>query len=457
MLAAEGEGFYAVELDREGAALEAALERAGRIPLPPYIRRAPGELDRERYQTIWARAPGSAAAPTAGLHFTEPLLARLEARGVARTAVTLHVGPGTFLPVRGDSAGGAPHARRALRGVARGGGRDRRRAARAAAASSRWGPRRSGPWRAPVDGERVAPGAGRTVALHPARARLPGGGRARHELPPAALDAAHARLRVRRARSGCSPPTARPSRGGTASSATATRCCCSPPRRARVRVCYRMPSPVRGDGRCTASPSTSSRRQYLAGYRPEARHAVPADALRRRGSARTWRCASGSSARPSAPPSSARSRCVRRVGRPALPPGVELQLDAPSVAAAGFLAMAARGEPVTFKERAPRYAARAARSRVEHGGDRGRRHDRQRLRGRLRGPLARPAAARRRVVALRLGRGFFAPAARAVVCWNQPGGAGRAERRAAPRRGGRGGRAWRALVEKVAASGARRA
>jgi S-adenosylmethionine:tRNA ribosyltransferase-isomerase len=103
VLAAEGEGFYVVELDREGAALEAALERAGRIPLPPYIRRAPGELDRARYQTIWARSPGSAAAPTAGLHFTEPLLARLEARGVARTAVTLHVGPGTFLPVRGDS------------------------------------------------------------------------------------------------------------------------------------------------------------------------------------------------------------------------------------------------------------------------------------------------------------------------------------------------------------------
>jgi S-adenosylmethionine:tRNA ribosyltransferase-isomerase len=106
VLAAEGEGFYAVELDREGADLEVALERTGRIPLPPYIRRPPGELDRARYQTIWARAPGSAAAPTAGLHFTEPLLARLEARGVARTAVTLHVGPGTFLPVRGDSIEG---------------------------------------------------------------------------------------------------------------------------------------------------------------------------------------------------------------------------------------------------------------------------------------------------------------------------------------------------------------
>src|SRR5512142_2363886 len=100
---AEGEGFYVVSLDREGEALEAALARAGRVPLPPYIRREPDARDRERYQTIWARAPGSAAAPTAGLHFTEALLARLAARGVGRTAVTLHVGPGTFLPIRGDS------------------------------------------------------------------------------------------------------------------------------------------------------------------------------------------------------------------------------------------------------------------------------------------------------------------------------------------------------------------
>ena len=104
--AVEGEGFYAVVLDREGEALEAALARSGKVPLPPYIRREPGPEDRERYQTIWAREPGSAAAPTAGLHFTEQLLARLEARGLRRTSVTLHVGPGTFLPVRGDSLEG---------------------------------------------------------------------------------------------------------------------------------------------------------------------------------------------------------------------------------------------------------------------------------------------------------------------------------------------------------------
>ena len=100
--AAEGEGFYEVVLDREGSALEEALARAGRIPLPPYIRREPTAADRERYQTVFAREPGSAAAPTAGLHFTDALLARLGARGVERASITLHVGPGTFLPLRGE-------------------------------------------------------------------------------------------------------------------------------------------------------------------------------------------------------------------------------------------------------------------------------------------------------------------------------------------------------------------
>lgn len=102
----EGEGFYLLLLDREGPALEAALAAAGRLPLPPYIKRAPTPEDAERYQTVFARRPGSAAAPTAGLHFTPEVLARLEARGVARAAVTLHVGPGTFLPVRGDTLEG---------------------------------------------------------------------------------------------------------------------------------------------------------------------------------------------------------------------------------------------------------------------------------------------------------------------------------------------------------------
>jgi S-adenosylmethionine:tRNA ribosyltransferase-isomerase len=99
---AEGAGMFEVRFDRGGAALEAALERVGRVPLPPYVRRAPRPEDRERYQTVVARVAGSAAAPTAGLHFTPELLARLDARGVRRAFVTLHVGPGTFLPVRGD-------------------------------------------------------------------------------------------------------------------------------------------------------------------------------------------------------------------------------------------------------------------------------------------------------------------------------------------------------------------
>jgi len=78
---------------------DAALERHGHVPLPPYIRRADTDADRERYQTVFSREPGSVAAPTAGLHFTPALLERLAARGVETTTVLLHVGPGTFRPV----------------------------------------------------------------------------------------------------------------------------------------------------------------------------------------------------------------------------------------------------------------------------------------------------------------------------------------------------------------------
>jgi S-adenosylmethionine:tRNA ribosyltransferase-isomerase len=77
----------------------AVLARCGRVPLPPYIRREPTALDAERYQTVYADAPGSVAAPTAGLHFTPELLAELERGGVSIAQVTLHVGPGTFRPV----------------------------------------------------------------------------------------------------------------------------------------------------------------------------------------------------------------------------------------------------------------------------------------------------------------------------------------------------------------------
>ncbi len=76
------------------------LGEEGRVPLPPYISREPNGSDSERYQTIYARAPGSVAAPTAGLHFTQQLLDQLVGRGVRIAALTLDVGPGTFLPVR---------------------------------------------------------------------------------------------------------------------------------------------------------------------------------------------------------------------------------------------------------------------------------------------------------------------------------------------------------------------
>lgn len=79
--------------------VEEAIERYGTMPLPPYLDREAEDLDRERYQTVYARVPGSVAAPTAGLHFTPELLARLLEAGVERTAVTLHVGIGTFRPV----------------------------------------------------------------------------------------------------------------------------------------------------------------------------------------------------------------------------------------------------------------------------------------------------------------------------------------------------------------------
>lgn len=92
-------GNRLVEFHYEGIFLE-ILERLGKMPLPPYIRE---ELaDQERYQTVYSRAVGSAAAPTAGLHFTQELLSRIEAMGVKLAFVTLHVGLGTFRPVKVD-------------------------------------------------------------------------------------------------------------------------------------------------------------------------------------------------------------------------------------------------------------------------------------------------------------------------------------------------------------------
>jgi S-adenosylmethionine:tRNA ribosyltransferase-isomerase len=96
------------------AAPLAFFERWGEVPLPPYIRRPPDASDQERYQSIFAHAPGAVAAPTASLHFDAPLLAALAERGVSRAHVTLHVGAGTFQPLRSeDIAEHTMHAERA--------------------------------------------------------------------------------------------------------------------------------------------------------------------------------------------------------------------------------------------------------------------------------------------------------------------------------------------------------
>jgi S-adenosylmethionine:tRNA ribosyltransferase-isomerase len=86
----------------DGAGIDDRVDELGHVPLPPYIKRADRPDDRDRYQTVYARARGSVAAPTAGLHFTDDLLDRLAARGIERIAITLHVGYGTFKPVRTD-------------------------------------------------------------------------------------------------------------------------------------------------------------------------------------------------------------------------------------------------------------------------------------------------------------------------------------------------------------------
>ncbi|MFN9739247.1 MAG: tRNA preQ1(34) S-adenosylmethionine ribosyltransferase-isomerase QueA, partial [Pseudomonadota bacterium] len=89
-----------------GEPLEAVLARVGHMPLPPYIKRADAASDRERYQTVYAASAGAVAAPPAGLHFDAPLLARLADRGIETGHVTLHVGAGTFQPLRGDDVRG---------------------------------------------------------------------------------------------------------------------------------------------------------------------------------------------------------------------------------------------------------------------------------------------------------------------------------------------------------------
>ena len=106
-------GFSLTVTGREGALFQLSsgggppladvMQAIGHMPLPPYIQRADEGADQERYQTVYARREGAVAAPTAGLHFTEELLRQLDAKGVRRAMVTLHVGAGTFQPVRADA------------------------------------------------------------------------------------------------------------------------------------------------------------------------------------------------------------------------------------------------------------------------------------------------------------------------------------------------------------------
>ncbi len=93
-----GHGTFLVRLEADN--LAAAIDAVGRVPLPPYIHRDPDAKDIQRYQTLYASEPGSVAAPTAGLHFTPAMFAALEARGVQKRFVTLHVGLGTFQPIK---------------------------------------------------------------------------------------------------------------------------------------------------------------------------------------------------------------------------------------------------------------------------------------------------------------------------------------------------------------------
>jgi S-adenosylmethionine:tRNA ribosyltransferase-isomerase len=101
-VAAKDSALVTLRFNRSGDALVAAFDSVGHMPLPPYMRRPDDARDRSDYQTMHAAKPGAVAAPTAGLHMTPELVAAFDAKGIARTHVTLHVGAGTFLPVNVD-------------------------------------------------------------------------------------------------------------------------------------------------------------------------------------------------------------------------------------------------------------------------------------------------------------------------------------------------------------------
>ena len=187
------DGSFLLTFDGEEP-VELLLERAGRMPLPPYIagRRAADARDREDYQTMFAREEGAVAAPTAALHFTPALMAALAEAGIGHETLTLHVGAGTFLPVKADDTEDhvmhaewgriAPrHGRPAQRGARRGRPDHPGRHDLVEAAGKRG--RRGGQDPAVR---------GRHRDLHHPRLPLPRDRRPRHQLPSAALDPVHA-------------------------------------------------------------------------------------------------------------------------------------------------------------------------------------------------------------------------------------------------------------------------
>ncbi len=198
----DADGGVALAFDRAGEAFVEALRRAGALALPPYIARPHGPLpeDAADYQTIFARHEGAVAAPTAGLHFTPALLAALDARGIRRVTLTLHVGAGTFLPVRGDdiarhhihaehgeitpAAAAAINAARAAGGRVVAVGTTSVRLLETAVDAA--GPRDLHPF------------AGDTELFVLPGLSVPRGRSAVDQFPPAALDAVHAGLRLRR-------------------------------------------------------------------------------------------------------------------------------------------------------------------------------------------------------------------------------------------------------------------
>ena len=196
------EGEVLLRFSLSGGDLDAAIERVGRVPLPPYIsgKRAADERDAADYQTLFAQRSGAVAAPTASLHFTPALVAALTARGVAIEKVTLHVGAGTFLPVKAEDT--RDHRMHAEWGEVSAATAkilsEARRAGRRIVAAGTTSLRILEIGRAARRRHRRV--LRRDLDLHYARLRVPRGGRSPHQFSSAALDTVHARLRFLRSR-----------------------------------------------------------------------------------------------------------------------------------------------------------------------------------------------------------------------------------------------------------------